>query len=327
MTEHPVDTWHRLVRSQDPSGLGTLLAEDAVFHSPVVHTPQRGRALAAGYLGAAFQVFFNPTFRYVREVRGDRDAVLEFETEIDGMRVNGVDLIRWNAAGQIVDFKVMIRPLKAIECHSISGMAAALPIRPAGALTFSRTLVVATHDEPGAAELGLASASAGSRRRGPAPRQAGGSTFCAGSEAAQFVAELRARNSAAGQQPWRASPATTAPGASASPARHPRQSALKSASPAHSCRVGTELERNPRQADAEPARSTTLSSMPAMCRRRNWPMAAESSAVIVLRSAIHAPDEPAAACKAEDRDAAQRQGKDRSAGKGQTQRTDRPVRP
>ena len=115
MEAHPLDTWHRLVRNQDPSGLPALLAEDAVFHSPVVHTPQRGRALATAYLGAAFQVFFNPSFRYVREIVGPTDAMLEFETEIDGISVNGVDLIRWNEAGQIVDFKVMIRPLKAIN--------------------------------------------------------------------------------------------------------------------------------------------------------------------------------------------------------------------
>jgi len=115
MNVHPLETWHRMVRTQDRSGLPALLAEDAVFHSPVVHTPQRGRHLAVAYLGAAFHVFFNPTFRYVREIVGPTDAMLEFETEIDGITVNGVDLIRWNDAGQIVDFKVMIRPLKAIN--------------------------------------------------------------------------------------------------------------------------------------------------------------------------------------------------------------------
>ena len=115
MVDHPLATWHRLVRTHDPSGLATLLAEDVVFHSPVVHTPQRGRKLASLYLGAAFQVFFNESFRYVREIVGPSDAMLEFETGIDGIVVNGVDLIEWNAAGQIVDFKVMIRPLKAIN--------------------------------------------------------------------------------------------------------------------------------------------------------------------------------------------------------------------
>jgi hypothetical protein len=115
VTHHPLATWHRLVRTRDPSGLNALLAEDAVFLSPVVHTPQRGRKLASWYLSAAFQMFFNPTFRYVREIVGPSDAMLEFETEIDGIVVNGVDLIKWNAAGQIVEFKVMLRPLKAIN--------------------------------------------------------------------------------------------------------------------------------------------------------------------------------------------------------------------
>lgn len=115
MTDSALETWHRLVRTHDLSGLNELLAEDAVFHSPVVHTPQRGRKLASWYLNAAFHVFFNPTFRYVREIVGPSDAMLEFETEIDGILVNGVDLIKWNESGKIVDFKVMIRPLKAIN--------------------------------------------------------------------------------------------------------------------------------------------------------------------------------------------------------------------
>ena len=129
MTEHPLQAWHRLVRTQDVSGLQGLLAEDAVFHSPVVHTPQRGRALAAGYLGAAFQVFFNPGFRYVREIVGASDAMLEFETEVDGILVNGVDIIHWNDAGQITDFKVMLRPLKAINVIQ-QRMAEMLQARP-----------------------------------------------------------------------------------------------------------------------------------------------------------------------------------------------------
>lgn len=115
MDIHPLETWHRLVQTQDASGLPALLANDAVFHSPVVHAPQRGRALVAMYLAAAFQVFGNPSFRYVRQIVGEHDAALEFETEIEGVRVNGIDLLHWNAQGQIDDFKVMIRPLKAIE--------------------------------------------------------------------------------------------------------------------------------------------------------------------------------------------------------------------
>ena len=114
MNPHPIETWHRLVESVDPSGLDQLLADDAVFFSPIVHTPQRGKALAKAYLTAALQVFSNPSFRYVREIIGPSDAMLEFETEIDGVLVNGVDIIQWNESNQIVEFKVMLRPLKAI---------------------------------------------------------------------------------------------------------------------------------------------------------------------------------------------------------------------
>jgi hypothetical protein len=114
MNTHPIERWHRLVQARDASGLDALIAEDAVFHSPVVHTPQRGKALVLKYLSAALHVFAGPAFRYLREIIGERDAMLEFETEIDGVMVNGVDIIRWNDAGQIVEFKVMLRPLKAL---------------------------------------------------------------------------------------------------------------------------------------------------------------------------------------------------------------------
>lgn len=115
MTIHALDHWHQLVEQRDPRGLDALLAEDVVFYSPVVHTPQSGKALTTGYLSAAFAVFFNDSFRYVREVRGEFDAVLEFEVKIDGITVNGVDMLKWNAANQLVEFKVMLRPLKAIN--------------------------------------------------------------------------------------------------------------------------------------------------------------------------------------------------------------------
>lgn len=107
--------WHQLVRARNPAGLDTLLSDDVVFHSPVVHTPQRGKALTYQYLMAAFSVFFNDSFRYVREVADRHDAILEFEVDIDGIGVNGVDMIKWDDSGKIVEFKVMIRPLKAIN--------------------------------------------------------------------------------------------------------------------------------------------------------------------------------------------------------------------
>lgn len=110
-----ISTWHGLVASRNTRGLDALLADDVVFHSPVVHTPQVGKAVTVMYLSAAFHVFFNETFRYVREVAGPRDAVLEFQVEIDGIGVNGVDMITWDDDGRIVEFKVLIRPLKAIN--------------------------------------------------------------------------------------------------------------------------------------------------------------------------------------------------------------------
>jgi hypothetical protein len=113
--ESPIGRWHQLVKQRDVRELDALLAEGAVFLSPVVHTPQVGKAITKAYLAAAFQVFFNPSFRYVREVAGDRDAVLEFEVEIDGVKVNGVDMIKWNDEGRISEFKVMLRPLKAVN--------------------------------------------------------------------------------------------------------------------------------------------------------------------------------------------------------------------
>jgi len=115
MNQNAISQWHNIVRTRDASGLGELLADDVVFYSPVVHTPQVGKAVTTMYLSAAVQVFGNESFRYVREIVGESDAVLEFETEIDGIIVNGVDMIKWNDDGKIVEFKVMVRPLKAIN--------------------------------------------------------------------------------------------------------------------------------------------------------------------------------------------------------------------
>jgi hypothetical protein len=115
MTSTTVAMWHKLVQSRNVAGLDSLLADNAVFLSPVVHTPQVGKRIAAQYLTAAFHIFFNESFRYLRELEDERNAVLEFQVEIDGISVNGVDMLTWNEEGKIVEFKVMIRPLKAIN--------------------------------------------------------------------------------------------------------------------------------------------------------------------------------------------------------------------
>ena len=111
-----LERWHAVIAgSSDPAELAAIIRENAVFHSPVVHTPQRGRALVAAYLAAAGQTLGNASFRYVRELVDGENALLEFETELDGIHVNGVDLIRFDAEGMIADFKVMVRPLKAVN--------------------------------------------------------------------------------------------------------------------------------------------------------------------------------------------------------------------
>jgi hypothetical protein len=103
------------VNRRDVSGLSGILADDCVFYSPVVHSPQKGKTITAKYLEAALLVLVNDSFHYVREVVSGRDAVLEFEVNVEGVLVNGVDMIRWDEEGRIVDFKVMIRPLRAIS--------------------------------------------------------------------------------------------------------------------------------------------------------------------------------------------------------------------
>ena len=108
--------WHDyMMGGSDPAVLSALLADDAVFHSPVVHTPQAGKAVVMAYLVAASHVLGNDSFHYVRELVDRDEMMLEFVTEIDGIAINGVDIIRFNDAGQITDFKVMVRPLKAIN--------------------------------------------------------------------------------------------------------------------------------------------------------------------------------------------------------------------
>jgi hypothetical protein len=114
---HPgIAHWHAYMEGgSDPAVLADLLAEDAVFHSPVVHTPQVGKPVVMAYLVAASHVLGNDAFRYVRELVDGDEAMLEFVTEIDGIAINGVDIIRFDETGKISDFKVMVRPLKAIN--------------------------------------------------------------------------------------------------------------------------------------------------------------------------------------------------------------------
>ncbi|HBL54090.1 MAG TPA: hypothetical protein DDZ34_08780 [Syntrophaceae bacterium] len=122
MIENTIATWHKLVETRDAAGLDNILDENVVFHSPVVHTPQAGKPITTLYLTAALHVLNNETFKYLREVVSGNNAVLEFLTVIDGISINGVDMITWNEDGRIIDFKVMLRPLKAVNLvHKMMG--------------------------------------------------------------------------------------------------------------------------------------------------------------------------------------------------------------
>lgn len=111
-----------ILEDHSPEGLAGQLADNVVFKSPVVHTPQEGKAITMAYLTAAGQTLGGDTFRYTRAFDCGDKAVLEFECVMDGILVNGVDMIEWNADGKITDFKVMVRPLKAIQTvHAAMG--------------------------------------------------------------------------------------------------------------------------------------------------------------------------------------------------------------
>jgi hypothetical protein len=107
--------WHEVMTRKDPALLEDLISDDCVFHSPIVHTPQEGKAITIMYLTAAMDVLGGKNFHYVREVSDDHQAVLEFVGEREGISINGIDMFTWNDEGKIDSFKVMVRPLKAIN--------------------------------------------------------------------------------------------------------------------------------------------------------------------------------------------------------------------
>lgn len=115
MSALPSETWERIVATGDAAPLDGILADDVIFESPVVHTPQVGRAIARAYLLGALEALNRPAFRFTRRWSAERSAVLEFQTTVEGLAINGVDIIDWNAEGKITRFKVMVRPLKALN--------------------------------------------------------------------------------------------------------------------------------------------------------------------------------------------------------------------
>ena len=110
-----IHKWHEVIESDDLEMLDEIIADNAVFSSPVVFKPLEGKEITMMYLHAAGQSFNMEKFKYTREIHDDMNSVLEFETYIDDISVNGVDMIEWNEDGKICNFKVMIRPFKAVQ--------------------------------------------------------------------------------------------------------------------------------------------------------------------------------------------------------------------
>lgn len=106
--------WHEAVKTHDLTVFEAIVADDAVFESPAIHKPQAGKAMVSMYLRGAMMVLNNGLFRYVEEWVSERSAVLEFVAKVDGLDVNGVDIIRWNGEGRVTGFKVMVRPYKGL---------------------------------------------------------------------------------------------------------------------------------------------------------------------------------------------------------------------
>ena len=110
-----ITKWHEVVSTKNYQLLDEILDDNVVFYSPVVFTPQKGKEITKIYLSAAAEVFEGNSFSYVRELIKDNEASLEFELELDGIKVNGVDLISWNNDQKITEFKVLVRPLQAVN--------------------------------------------------------------------------------------------------------------------------------------------------------------------------------------------------------------------
>ena len=111
----PITKWHEVVSTKNYQLLEEILDDNVIFYSPVVFTPQKGKEITKIYLSAAAEVFEGNSFSYVRKLIKDNEAALEFELELDEIKVNGVDLITWNHEKRITEFKVFIRPLQAVN--------------------------------------------------------------------------------------------------------------------------------------------------------------------------------------------------------------------
>tara|TARA_A100001015_G_scaffold23710_1_gene26793 strand:+ start:591 stop:986 length:396 start_codon:yes stop_codon:yes gene_type:complete len=110
-----ISSWHKVMKNYELDDLDNILSEDVVFFSPVVFKAMNGKEITKMYLSAAGKSFNLEKFQYTNEINYGMHSILEFETFIDDISVNGVDMIEWDEDGKIVNFKVMIRPLKAVQ--------------------------------------------------------------------------------------------------------------------------------------------------------------------------------------------------------------------
>jgi hypothetical protein len=114
LPQRTLDGWHRFVATGDRDLLAALLSEHIVFRSPFVQSPIPGRTATLLVLTTVVQIFEN--FRYHRTfVAGPHDAALEFSANIGKWQLKGIDLITFNEAGEMTEFEVMIRPIKALQ--------------------------------------------------------------------------------------------------------------------------------------------------------------------------------------------------------------------
>ena len=119
---NPIKEWHEVIKSGNTENLSSIIDSDCIFYSPVVFTPQKGKELTIKYLSAAALVFGDDSFKYIKEVINEKNACLEFELKLNGIEINGVDLISWNDKNKISEFKVLIRPLKGVQLiHELMG--------------------------------------------------------------------------------------------------------------------------------------------------------------------------------------------------------------
>ena len=119
---NPIKEWHEIVKSGNTENLSSIIDSDCIFYSPVVFTPQKGKEITIKYLSAAALVFGDDSFKYIKEVINEKNACLEFELKLNGIEINGVDLISWNDKNKISEFKVLIRPLKGVQLiHELMG--------------------------------------------------------------------------------------------------------------------------------------------------------------------------------------------------------------